>query len=119
MNNDVVSIPPNYPTSTTTPRPTHPHQTAKGLKLIYIDPPYNTGHDFIYKDNFGKTVAADKAESGDWDDEGGQLVANPESNGRFHSDWCSMIYPRLLLARDLLTSDGAILSALMIMRPKT
>lgn len=81
---------------------------AGKIKLIYIDPPYNTGHDFIYKDNFGKTVAADKAESGDWDDEGGQLVANPESNGRFHSDWCSMIYPRLLLARDLLTSDGAI-----------
>lgn len=81
---------------------------AGKIKLIYIDPPYNTGHDFIYKDNFGKTVAADKAESGDWDDEGGQLVANPESNGRFHSDWCSMIYPRLLLARDLLTSDGVI-----------
>lgn len=82
---------------------------AGKIKLIYIDPPYNTGHDFIYKDNYGKTVAADKAENGDWDDEGGQLVANPESNGRFHSDWCSMIYPRLLLARDLLTSDGIIL----------
>ena len=81
---------------------------AGKVKLIYIDPPYNTGHDFIYKDNFGKTVAADKSESGDYDDEGGQLVANPGSNGRFHSDWCSMIYPRLLLARDLLTQDGAI-----------
>ena len=81
---------------------------AGKIKLIYIDPPYNTGHDFIYKDNYGKTVAADKAENGDWDDEGGQLVANPESNGRFHSDWCSMIYPRLLLARDLLTNDGYI-----------
>lgn len=82
---------------------------AGKVKLIYIDPPYNTGHDFIYKDNFGKTVAAAKSESGDYDDEGGQLVANPESNGRFHSDWCSMIYPRLLLARDLLTNDGVIL----------
>lgn len=82
---------------------------AGKIKLIYIDPPYNTGHDFIYKDNYGKTIAEDKAENGDWDDEGGQLVANPESNGRFHSDWCSMIYPRLLLARDLLTSDGIIL----------
>jgi adenine-specific DNA-methyltransferase len=81
---------------------------AGKVKLIYIDPPYNTGNDFIYKDNFGKTVAADKSESGDYDDEGGQLVANPESNGRFHSDWCSMIYPRLLLARDLLTQNGAI-----------
>lgn len=58
---------------------------AGKVKLIYIDPPYNTGHDFIYKDNFGKTVAAAKSESGDYDDEGGQLVANPESNGRFHS----------------------------------
>lgn len=81
---------------------------AGKIKLIYIDPPYNTGHDFIYKDNYGKTIAEDKTENGDWDDEGGQLVANPESNGRFHSDWCSMIYPRLLLARDLLKSDGAI-----------
>lgn len=81
---------------------------AGKVKLIYIDPPYNTGHDFIYKDNFGKTIAADKSESGDYNDEGGQLVANPESNGRFHSDWCSMIYPRLMLARDLLTRDGAI-----------
>ncbi|MGE8691818.1 site-specific DNA-methyltransferase [Bifidobacterium bifidum] len=81
---------------------------AGKIKLIYIDPSYNTGHDFIYKDNFGKTVAAGKAESGDYDDDGGQLVVNPESNGRFHSDWCSMIYPRLLLARDLLASDGVI-----------
>jgi len=81
---------------------------AGKVKLIYIDPPYNTGHDFIYKDNFGKTVAAAKSESGDYNDEGGQLVANPESNGRFHSDWCSMIYPRLLLAKDLLATDGFI-----------
>lgn len=81
---------------------------AGKVKMIYIDPPYNTGHDFIYKDDFGKTVDADKAESGDYDEDGRRLVANPESNGRFHSDWCSMIYPRLLVAKDLLTSDGVI-----------
>jgi adenine-specific DNA-methyltransferase len=81
---------------------------AGKIKMIYIDPPYNTGHDFIYKDDFAKTVDADKAESGDYDEDGGRLVANPESNGRFHSDWCSMMYSRLLLARDLLTSDGFI-----------
>jgi adenine-specific DNA-methyltransferase len=81
---------------------------AGKIKMIYIDPPYNTGHDFIYKDDFAKTVDADKAESGDYDEDGGRLVANPESNGRFHSDWCSMMYSRLLLAKDLLTSDGVI-----------
>lgn len=81
---------------------------AGKVKLIYIDPPYNTGHDFIYDDDFAKTRADYDAESGDYDEEGGRLVANPESNGRFHSDWCSMMYPRLLLARDLLSDDGAI-----------
>ncbi len=81
---------------------------AGKVKLIYIDPPYNTGHDFIYDDDFAQTRGEYDAESGDYDEEGGRLVANPESNGRFHSDWCSMIYPRLLLARDLLTDDGAI-----------
>ena len=81
---------------------------AGKVKLIYIDPPYNTGHDFIYKDNFHKTVAEDREDNGDFDEEGGRLVANPETNGRFHSDWCSMIYPRLSLARDLLTHDGVI-----------
>ena len=81
---------------------------AGKVKLIYIDPPYNTGHDFIYDDDFSQTKADYEAESGDYDEEGGRLVANPESNGRFHSDWCSMMYPRLLLARDLLPSDGAI-----------
>ncbi len=81
---------------------------AGKVKLIYIDPPYNTGHDFIYDDDFAQTKADYDAESGDYDAEGGRLVANPESNGRFHSDWCSMMYPRLLLARDLLSSDGAI-----------
>ena len=78
------------------------------VKLIYIDPPYNTGHDFVYDDDFSKTRAEYDAESGDYNEEGGRLVANPESNGRFHSDWCSMMYPRLMLARDLLSDDGAI-----------
>lgn len=82
---------------------------AGKVKLIYIDPPYNTGHDFIYDDDFAKTRGEYDAESGDFDEEGGRLVANTEGNGRFHSDWCSMIYPRLLLARDLLTSDGSVL----------
>ena len=81
---------------------------AGKVKLIYIDPPYNTGHDFIYDDDFAKTRGEYDAESGDYDDEGGRLVANTEGNGRFHSDWCSMIYPRLTLARDLLAADGAI-----------
>lgn len=82
---------------------------AGKVRLIYIDPPYNTGHDFVYDDDFAKTRGEYDAESGDFDEEGGRLVANTEGNGRFHSDWCSMIYPRLLLARDLLTSDGSIL----------
>lgn len=81
---------------------------AGKVKMIYIDPPYNTGHDFIYDDDFARTKADYDAESGDYDEEGGRLVANPESNGRFHSDWCSMMYPRLLLARDLLSEDGVI-----------
>ena len=81
---------------------------AGKVKLIYIDPPYNTGHDFVYDDDFSQTHDEFNAESGEYNEEGGRLVANPESNGRFHSDWCSMIYPRLLLARDLLTQDGAI-----------
>lgn len=81
---------------------------AGRVKMIYIDPPYNTGHDFIYDDDFSRAKADYDAESGDYDEEGGRLVANPESNGRFHSDWCSMMYPRLLLARDLLSEDGVI-----------
>lgn len=79
---------------------------AGKVKMIYIDPPYNTGHDFIYDDDFSRSKADYDADSGDYDEEGGRLVANPESNGRFHSDWCSMMYPRLLLARDLLSEDG-------------
>lgn len=81
---------------------------AGKVKMIYIDPPYNTGHDFIYDDDFAQTKGDYDAESGDYDEDGGRLVANPESNGRFHSDWCSMMLPRLLLARDLLSEDGVI-----------
>lgn len=81
---------------------------AGKIKLIYIDPPYNTGHDFIYDDDFAQSRAEYDSESGDFDEQGGRLVANLEGNGRFHSDWCSMMYPRLLLARDLLAGDGVI-----------
>jgi adenine-specific DNA-methyltransferase len=76
------------------------------VKMIYIDPPYNTGKDFIYKDNFTQSRESYEAGSGQRDDAGGRLVANPETNGRFHSDWLSMIYPRLKIARDLLREDG-------------
>ncbi|MGN8688586.1 site-specific DNA-methyltransferase [Atopobiaceae bacterium HCP3S3_F7] len=81
---------------------------AGQVKLIYIDPPYNTGHDFVYDDDYRQTHEEYDAESGDFDEDGGRLVANTDSNGRFHSDWCSMIYPRLVLARDMLSADGAI-----------
>jgi adenine-specific DNA-methyltransferase len=81
---------------------------AGQVKLIYIDPPYNTGHDFVYDDDYRQTHEEYDAGSGDYDEDGGRLVANPDSNGRFHSDWCSMIYPRLVLARDLLSADGVI-----------
>lgn len=81
---------------------------AGKVKLIYIDPPYNTGHDFVYDDDFARSKDEYESVSGDFDGEGGRLVANPESNGRFHSDWCSMMYPRLLIARDLLAQRGAI-----------
>ena len=78
------------------------------VKMIYIDPPYNTGKDFVYKDNFTRSKEEELQESGQIDEEGGRLVSNPESNGRFHSDWLSMIYPRLRLARNLLRDDGVI-----------
>jgi adenine-specific DNA-methyltransferase len=78
------------------------------VKLIYIDPPYNTGNDFVYNDDFAETNAEYLAKSGQVDDEGNRLVANTESNGRFHSDWLSMMYPRLKLARNLLRDDGVI-----------
>jgi adenine-specific DNA-methyltransferase len=78
------------------------------VKLIYIDPPYNTGHDFVYRDDFAQTTAEYLARSGQADAAGRRLVANAESSGRFHSDWLSMMYPRLKLARNLLADDGAI-----------
>ncbi len=78
------------------------------VKMIYIDPPYNTGKDFVYRDNFAKSRKEELQESGQIDEEGGRLVANLESNGRFHSDWLSMMYPRLRLARNLLKDDGVI-----------
>jgi adenine-specific DNA-methyltransferase len=79
------------------------------VKLIYIDPPYNTGSDLVYRDNFSEGKDAYEAKSGQVDEVGYRLVANMESNGRFHSDWLTMIYPRLKLARRLLTDDGVIL----------
>ncbi|HZF95174.1 MAG TPA: site-specific DNA-methyltransferase [Allosphingosinicella sp.] len=78
------------------------------VKMIYIDPPYNTGKDFIYKDNFAQSRESYEAGSGQRDEDGGRLVANPETSGRYHSDWLSMIYPRLKLARNLLREDGLI-----------
>lgn len=78
------------------------------IKMIYIDPPYNTGNDFVYEDDFAETSAAYLANSGQFDEQGNRLVTNSESNGRFHTDWLNMIYPRLKVARDLLTDDGAI-----------
>lgn len=78
------------------------------VKMIYIDPPYNTGSDFIYEDDFAQSADEYLANSGQFDDEGKRLVQNTESNGRFHTDWLNMIYPRLRLAKDLLSADGAI-----------
>lgn len=78
------------------------------IKMIYIDPPYNTGNDFIYNDDFAMESGEWRTESGDFDEQGNRLVKNLESNGRFHTDWLNMLYPRLRLARDLLTDDGAI-----------
>lgn len=78
------------------------------VKLIYIDPPYNTGKDFIYKDNYTEPAAEYLSRTGQEDQQGLRLVANLESSGRFHSDWLSMIFPRLRLARNLLTDDGII-----------
>lgn len=78
------------------------------IKMIYIDPPYNTGKDFVYKDNFAKASEEELFESGQKDEYNQRLVANPETNGRYHSDWLSMMYPRLKLARNLLTEDGVI-----------
>ena len=78
------------------------------VKMIYIDPPYNTGNDFVYEDDFAESSAEYLANSGQFDEQGNRLFTNTESNGRFHTDWLNMIYPRLKVARDLLTDDGVI-----------
>jgi len=78
------------------------------VKMIYIDPPYNTGNDFIYIDDFAQNIDEYEEAKGSFDEEGNRLFKNTDTNGRFHSDWCSMIYPRLVLARNLLADDGAI-----------
>lgn len=78
------------------------------IKMIYIDPPYNTGNDFVYNDDFAESADEYLANSGQFDEEGNRLVQNTESNGRFHTDWLNMIYPRLKLAKDLLSDDGVI-----------
>ena len=82
------------------------------VKMIYIDPPYNTGNDFVYNDDFSEDAGEYLANSGQFDEQGNRLVANTESNGRFHTDWLNMMYPRLKLARDLLSDDGAIFISL-------
>ena len=78
------------------------------IKLIYIDPPYNTGNDFVYKDNFYKNINEELSLSGQIDNNGNHLITNSQTNGRFHSDWLSMMYPRIKLARNLLSDDGVI-----------
>ena len=78
------------------------------IKMIYIDPPYNTGNDFVYEDDFAQSTDEYLANSGQFDEDGNRMVQNTESNGRFHTDWLNMIYPRLKLAKDLLTEDGVV-----------
>ena len=78
------------------------------VKMIYIDPPYNTGNDFVYHDDFHRTQREEDEEAGVFNEEGERMIKNTESNGKFHSDWCSMIYSRLMVARSLLTEDGVI-----------
>lgn len=79
------------------------------VKMIYIDPPYNTGNDFIYADDFHRSQKEEEEQMGMYDEDENRLFKNTDSNGRFHSDWCSMIYSRLLLAKNLLSDDGIIL----------
>lgn len=79
------------------------------VKMIYIDPPYNTGNDFIYADDFMRSQEEENEQMGMYDEDENRLFKNTDTNGRFHSDWCSMIYSRLMLARNLLTDDGVIL----------
>ena len=78
------------------------------IKMIYIDPPYNTGNDFVYEDDFAQSADEYLANSGQYDEDGNRMVQNTESNGRFHTDWLNMIYPRLRIAKDLLSDDGLI-----------
>ena len=78
------------------------------VKMIYIDPPYNTGNDFIYNDDFKVSNEEYAEESGKYDEDGNRMFKNTDSNGRFHSDWCSMMYSRLLVAKNLLKEDGVI-----------
>lgn len=78
------------------------------VKMIYIDPPYNTGNDFIYNDDFKMTSEDYAEEIGEWDEDGNRMFKNTDTNGRFHSDWCSMMYSRLMLARNLLSDEGII-----------
>ena len=78
------------------------------IKMIYIDPPYNTGNDFVYEDDFAQSTDEYLANSGQYDEDGNRMVQNTESNGRFHTDWLNMIYPRLRLTKDLLTDDGVV-----------
>ncbi len=78
------------------------------IKMIYIDPPYNTGNDFVYNDDFAESADEYLANSGQFDDEGNRLVKNLDSNGRYHTDWLNMLYPRLKIAKDLLSDDGVI-----------
>lgn len=82
------------------------------VKMIYIDPPYNTGNDFVYEDDFAQNTGEYMENSGQYDEAGNRMVTNTESNGRFHTDWLNMIYPRLKLAKDLLTDDGVIFISL-------
>lgn len=82
------------------------------VKMIYIDPPYNTGNDFIYADDFMRSQEEENQQMGMYDENGDRLFKNTDTNGRFHSDWCSMIYSRLMLARNLLTEDGVIFSSI-------
>lgn len=78
------------------------------VKMIYIDPPYNTGNDFVYNDDFSVECGEWRVKSGDYDESGNRMVTNTENNGRFHTDWLNMIYPRLKIAKDLLADDGVI-----------
>ena len=82
------------------------------VKMIYIDPPYNTGNDFIYADDFMRSQEEENGQMGMYDEDKNRLFKNTDTNGRFHSDWCSMIYSRLMLARNLLTDDGIIFSSI-------